>query len=241
MMGNRETKQQMLSDVEKPVLKSQIIANNTVKIWYEDGTIAVRLHHTDVVTFLTDGTIQLTTGGWYTPTTRDRINKALCGLHGCHTRPWVYQKNFKWYIDDMGGEESPFYDGMVLDRDMEVIKPKSKDKDKERLLKSINEYCERIKRLKKMPLPSQGDCWDCLMFDKAKLEAGLTPNKDHLLLHIKEGYIHGSLLYNALKWAGYNPEFFLRWVNSCEDNTSLKKNITRSVKRYLKTNLGVPC
>jgi hypothetical protein len=43
----------------------------------ERGPIAVRLHTTDVVTFHRDGIIELDTGGWYTVTTKDRMNKYL--------------------------------------------------------------------------------------------------------------------------------------------------------------------
>lgn len=244
MISNKETKQQMLSDVEKPVLKSRMISNNTVKIWYEDGTIAVRLHHTDVVTFLTDGTIQLNTGGWYTPTTKDRINAALSELSGYRYHLWIYQENSKWYIEEKGGKTSLFYDGITLNKDLKIVKPKSEDKGKDKLLKAIKGYCDKIKKLKKIPLPETGDCLIC------RIETGLTDveyivrgNHDkssHLRLHLKEGYIHGSLLYNALKWAGFNPEFYLQYVNM-DGNEYLRKTIVRSVKRYLRTNLGIPC
>lgn len=39
--------------------------------------VAVRLHATHVVTFDQDGTITLNTGGWFTTTTKDRINAVL--------------------------------------------------------------------------------------------------------------------------------------------------------------------
>jgi hypothetical protein len=65
--------------------KRRKIANNT---WLErrstnfdsdiedpDDEIAVRLHNTDVVTFRRDGAITLNTGGWFTVTTKERINR----------------------------------------------------------------------------------------------------------------------------------------------------------------------
>lgn len=51
------------------------IANNT---WLErrpDGSIAARLHDTDVVTWTTDGRVEFRTGGWNTVTTRERFNR----------------------------------------------------------------------------------------------------------------------------------------------------------------------
>lgn len=49
------------------------IQNNTRLISYEDGTFAVRLHATDVVTIHPDGKYEINRGGWDTVTTWDRI------------------------------------------------------------------------------------------------------------------------------------------------------------------------
>jgi hypothetical protein len=59
--------------------------------------IALLYHSTDVVTFFSDGSIQVSTGGWNTITTRERINWVL-------PRPWhVYGErgatilsNYRW-------------------------------------------------------------------------------------------------------------------------------------------------
>lgn len=40
----------------------------------DNGAIAVRYHVTDVVTYRPDGTIVLRSGGWQSPTTKNRIN-----------------------------------------------------------------------------------------------------------------------------------------------------------------------
>jgi hypothetical protein len=50
------------------------LANNTRLVKRGENSIAVILHGTDVVTFHHDGRITLTTGGWNTVTTKDRIN-----------------------------------------------------------------------------------------------------------------------------------------------------------------------
>src|SRR5207249_5341140 len=55
------------------------IANNTRLVRRAADRLAVRLHRTDVVTFYADGRITLSTGGWETVTTRDRINRCLDG------------------------------------------------------------------------------------------------------------------------------------------------------------------
>jgi hypothetical protein len=58
---------------------SRRVCHNT---WVEkdsiNGALYLRLYNTRVVTWYTDGTglIELNTGGWKTPTTKDRINRA---------------------------------------------------------------------------------------------------------------------------------------------------------------------
>jgi hypothetical protein len=80
---------------------------------------AVRLHDTDVVTFLPSGSVALDSGGWQTFTTRDRMNR--CGvlasmdsgvptvrLLGCETR-------------------HPYVDGMVLHRNGTASYPQGRE------------------------------------------------------------------------------------------------------------------
>ena len=89
------------------------IGNNTLRVEYNDGTVAIRLHHTDVVTFLNDGTIVLNSGGWGTNTTKDRINK--------YSPVGVYQKKYEWFLYP---SNEPFFDGINITRDGKVLNPK---------------------------------------------------------------------------------------------------------------------
>lgn len=73
--------------------------------------IAIRLHHTDVVTFYSDGGIVLNSGGWQSVTTKDRMNAVLPASIR------VSQKNYVWSVQLGGwetGENVPFSDGMVV-------------------------------------------------------------------------------------------------------------------------------
>ncbi len=58
--------------------ESRKIGNNT---WLErrGKNIAVRLHHTDVVTWSPNGTVTFRTGGWDSTTTRERLNRYAPG------------------------------------------------------------------------------------------------------------------------------------------------------------------
>jgi hypothetical protein len=65
------------------------VGNNTWLIRRGDN-IAVRLHRTDVVTYMPDGTIRLNTGGWQSVTTKARM---------CEYTPLsVSQRDWEWYV-----------------------------------------------------------------------------------------------------------------------------------------------
>jgi hypothetical protein len=81
------------------------IGNNTYLIRRADG-IAVRLHSTDVVTFHSDNTITLNSGGYRTYTTKDRMN-------ACLRQYRVFQHNWNWYIS-AGGAQTEYFDGIRL-------------------------------------------------------------------------------------------------------------------------------
>jgi hypothetical protein len=78
------------------------IGNNTYATIQPDGSVAIRLHSTDVVTIYPDDAVKVNSGGWRTSTTKDRINK--------YSPVKVYQKNHQWYFDD----GSEFEDGMIF-------------------------------------------------------------------------------------------------------------------------------
>ena len=69
--------------------------------------IAVRLHSTDVVVFYPSGRVTLHTGGYYSTTTKERIN------HFIEPAAHVYQKAHKWYVLQ-GDVRLDFYEGFVL-------------------------------------------------------------------------------------------------------------------------------
>ena len=84
------------------------IGNNTVLIRIRNGKeIAVRLHNTDVVVFFQNGTRGLYSGGYYSTTTKERINQ--------FTNGYVNQKNREWFYTDKKGEVQKFFDGIIDD------------------------------------------------------------------------------------------------------------------------------
>jgi len=72
------------------------LGNNTwLEMHAKEGTgyapfVAVRLHGTDIVKFWESGRVTLHTGGYYTVTTKDRINQFIAGR--------VLQKYYQWFF-----------------------------------------------------------------------------------------------------------------------------------------------
>lgn len=72
----------------------------------ENGCIAVNYRGTDVVTF-NEREVTLNTNGYFTATTKTRMNQASnqFGL-GYH----VYQRDYAWFVDLPNGERREFID-----------------------------------------------------------------------------------------------------------------------------------
>jgi hypothetical protein len=70
------------------------LKNNTY-LYPRGEDYAVRLHYTDVVTIHADGTYTLNSGGWDTPTTKDRINAYSPARVASERGEWII-----WRADD---------------------------------------------------------------------------------------------------------------------------------------------
>ena len=226
------TKRQSLANIQN-VVESRIVANNTFQYTTQEGDTVYRLHNTDIITYHADGErITLNTGGWKTPTTKDRMNKYLPaghhiwqeeGIWYLHTPEWTIvfpQKELTWNL----AQKEPPANAMTR-------------KSALRLKKLVNAYMVKVRGLvkaNKLPKPSPGDCFIC------QCEPGLSfrspdadPLKDngHIISHLEEKYVHGHLIYNALKWAGYRDEQ-MSYVYG--GDTSV-----RCLRRYLKFRIGM--
>jgi len=221
----RETKSEMISDIDSNTIKScNIIGNNTLEIYYTDNSRAIRLHHTDIITFKGNH-FTLDSGGWRTLTTKERINRYL------PQRLYLYQENNIWYIYDKETESRHvFFDGIKFTLTGELKSKPKKDVSKKvnRLKKQINAYVNLINE-ENLPKPSNGDCWYCLFRDKEDIPVGDCFNDtDHLKSHIKEKYLHGSILVNSMLEAGYRKEqigihYHMKWTDSFK----------RALRKYL--------
>jgi hypothetical protein len=78
------------------------IGNNTYAYIEHDGSVAIELHGTKVVTIYPNGLYKLNSGGYQTHTTKKRINQ--------YSPVRVYQKNFEWFLSD----GTPFEDNILV-------------------------------------------------------------------------------------------------------------------------------
>lgn len=225
--------------------KSKKFANNTYAIRLEDGSIAVKLHQTNIITFFKNGRILLTSGNWKTSTTKDRLNRfsPFCinqskGLWHISLKPvWNEEKQEMFWPESV-----LFQDGMTYFRGR--FKGYAKDDKKEnKLRKAVQVYSKKVVESLPLPLPSGADCWYCAMREeKTGLPLGeCSHNQDHILSHLKEGYLVPSLVQRAIEQAGAGPFWFQEAFNP--EHKSFgdwhKKQVGKFVKRYLYKQLGL--
>ena len=195
------TKSDLLEGIEG-VVYSRKIARNTVLFRLQDGTYCVKYHNTIVVKKTPNGEITLNSGGFYTVTTKARF------LEYGHVG--LTQKNGVWYMPD----GSLFYDGIVVTSKppelgqygmKTTIVSEVKKPDESAVIamkKKIKAYTMLITP-ENLPMPGPGDCLYCRQTDKGISLGDATKNHDHLLSHLEEGYVIGSLIVNAMKEKGF--------------------------------------
>ncbi len=223
---SRETMATMLADAP-PHTKPRIVANNTVRYTAADGATAWRLHHTDVVTHHVDGTWTLDSGGWKTVTTKDR----MCQFAPCTIR----SDRGIWYVGDV-----PFYDGMKLSADGTPITnghdTATIAQDARALKRKISKFVCLIDTCDALPMPDAGDCFFCQMHEvkTGKPLGEVTGYADHLVSHMDEGYLVGSLLVNAMRDRGFTNEGI-----ALHYQMNFRDTFKRAVHRYLGRAFGL--
>jgi hypothetical protein len=189
----QKTKKELMEGID--CIKSRKIDHNTIEYTEVDGTRKIRLHQTDIITFTPKETVILNSGTWRTPTTKDRMNKFAPEIR-------IYQEKGQWYANG-----HLFYDGITFKSGKLVSKEITPDnKNIKKVKAQIKSYCNLITK-ENLPISNGGDCWYCCMSTEDKTSLGdAVKNHDHLQEHLKEGYLHGSILVNAMRAAGYRDE-----------------------------------
>lgn len=224
---------------------SRPIACNT-RIETRDGdAIAVRYHATDVVTYYPDGEVVLNSGGWQTYTTKDRFNR--------FSPMQVWSEGNGIWAAETGPDSARYEDGLTMSPDgtfqdwkadryagrkaEQALSNGPAPETTEHLRKRVQEYAAGYEAAFKsgdVGEPGLGDCFFCAMLD---VKTGLpVPHADHIYSHLDEAYYVPSLLFNAIKSAGYqDPVFTWQWWQRSPGNG----DVARTVRRYVYAQLGL--
>lgn len=230
------------------------VANNTY-LERRDHGIGLLLHSTDVVTFYPNGDMKLDSGGWRTVTTKDRINQALSGWR-------LWQENGQWTIARHNGngykDVAVYADGMILEASGETEggEPLDVIKEKLELRRRVQRYAAAyLKAFEagKVPVPSAGDSWHCVMRTDAGETLGETfKNTSHLLSHIskEERYFVPSLLVRAMEVMPVSQamqwSLASQWGETEEQKESgrawwsnwTRRSLQKTLSRYILRQLG---
>jgi len=172
---------------------------NNTRVRQAFDHIIVRLHNTDIANLSVDGSITLTTGGWQTVTTKDRLNKVLA-LAGGKWR--VYTEKSLWHVFRLEDgvpwnkcPSHPFVDGVTVWPNGEIQGQAPEPPTKQR--KAAKAYANKLVDALfdgSLEAPGDGDCFDCRGIFGAEGEC----DSDHILSHIEEGYLVPTLLANII-------------------------------------------
>ena len=105
----RKIEQQM----NRAVVNKNNWSNSNTFVEYNESTncSTVVLHRTAIAVYdHNTQALKLNTGGWYSNTTKSRLNAILQGIIGCAS---VYQKNWNWFLN-YNNVTHNFNDGMIL-------------------------------------------------------------------------------------------------------------------------------
>ena len=218
--------------------KHRKVANNTYARLEDDGRIVVKLHDTDILTYHPNGEVEYQSGGWLTPTTKERMNSF--GARGVIISQdkgrWFVYGHKQWSVER--GLLSDYYDGLRI-RDGQVTTKVAHAVDPDKKIKAaIDRYVkgytdEEIKRLveKAQEHGTAGDCFFCGMQTEDGTPLGEAQgDHSHLREHVKENYRMVTLAYNAVKAAGSSrPEYVLHYMPD---------RARTAIKRYLRQRLA---
>lgn len=223
--------------------KRRKLENNTYLYQLDDDTFGIMLHATYVVKIHRNGTFTLNSGGWQTPTTKDRINN--------YSPVRMWQHLGIWYID----KDEVFEDGCIVNSEGKRVDAGTKDaatveKIKRKLDRMVKKYidgfAECVVTKGGLEIPTAADCMGCSMksadadketpdfrgfrMERTDVKDTEVMGFDHLLSHMKEKYYVPSLLWKAIVDEGF-PKPEMTWALIDAD---VKRGRTDMLKRVLR-------
>lgn len=211
------------------------IANNTVARKTEDGSIAICLHNTDIITFRPDGRVTVNTSGFRTKTTKARINSFLPSPF-----PRLYQAKGVWHWTGAG----VYADGDTFGPRGALLTKAGKNDEAKRiadLTKRINKYAALCAKSLPLPMPSGGDDWfSAFRTEDGKTLGEATNNTSHLESNMEENYVVPSLVLRALEATNAGDLVKAATFGKCPGFVETARHYVKtSVRRYMKARFGL--
>jgi hypothetical protein len=106
-----------------PADPSRRSRNHVRVIQARDGTMIVRMYNTDLLRVTPDNTIRISTGGWFTSTTKQNLNDALGRFVGWGRVGTQRIFGYNHDVIRIIGKTYRFYDGMEFSMDGNLLSP----------------------------------------------------------------------------------------------------------------------
>jgi hypothetical protein len=106
---------------EAPADASRRSRNHVRVIQARDGTMIVRMYNTDLLRVMPDNTIRISTGGWFTSTTKQNLNDALARFVGWGRVGTQRIFGYNHDVIRIIGKTYRFYDGMEFSMDGNLL------------------------------------------------------------------------------------------------------------------------
>jgi hypothetical protein len=158
--------------------QSRKLCNNTYAEKRDSGSIAVRLHRTDVLTFTRRGTVTFNTGGWNTVTTKARINEYAPSVFRVYSDHGILYLCGPRHFNRDKAQHWGFFDGITVN----LRNKKPRKEDIRRAAKQERENKERQRMLARQNAQRRR---------KEKRDARIVAGIDALFAHFRAPYREG--------------------------------------------------
>ena len=184
-------------------IKNERPCGNNTRIRRDGNSVLIRHFATDIVEYVSNGIIILNNGGYYTSTTKERLNAFIPNEF------YIWQEKGVWSLSNRNLQIShKWKNGITILPDGRISNYAENDLEEKTktLTKQINIYAKMYVKAfvaGNIEKPSGGDCWYCAM----KTENGNSLGDEfkdtgHLLSHLEENYFVPSILMNICNMEG---------------------------------------
>lgn len=216
--------------------------------------VGIKLHNTIVVTYTKTGELILSTGGWHTVTTKDRINSYTPNWIRVFSEKGEWRVQYRPFGDDV--PSVPYTDGVTFEINSLAgtawtpVPGTYPDESQERLAREARKKLKAdVDAYLKKTQPSlanwkqqldggeglnvSGDCWYCLGL-VSNFDGSPANSNDHLWQHLRDSYVFPSLFVVAYADRGFRDPR----AAFAMDVSFSSSRATETLKKFLLKRLG---